>query len=394
MLKRWIIIGVALILALSLLPACVEEGTPTPTSTPTPTATPTPTGPVKLCGITSWTGPMGMSGAIGDVTMDLVEYQVNEVGGGMLGGRELDFYGCDARSTTAGCVACARQALYEDDASAIVWGGFSAADAYAISDFCEENELPYFLWGALPEDLCDRKFSVRTTQAMPSMMLIAEYMIKLFNPETVACLSTDTTDARLYTGGWVEVFEAAGVEVVYEEYVPPEMTDYTPQLTNIKSLNPDLLTIISTNEGYIAIAKQIVGLGGLGDTKILADPPAETAQGEEGAQGWYYWCLWYVGADTPGGKKLEEDYLALYGGPVYISLISFYYHCAWSAIHAIDQAGTTDRVKVAEAARSGNLAWEAPAGPLRFTTCGEPGTMPPFIVRIQDKGVVPVQIPE
>jgi len=337
---------------------------------------------------------MGMSGAIGDVTIDLVKYQVNEVGEGILGGRELDFYGCDARSTTAGCVACARQALFEDDATAVVWGGFSAADAYAISDFCEENELPYFLWGALPQDLCDRKFTVRCTQAMPDMLLIADDMIKLFEPNRVACLGLDTTDGHLYTEGWVGEFEAAGIEVIYEEYAPPETTDYTPYLTRIKSLNPDLLTIISTNEGYIAIAKQIIGLGGLGDTKILADPPAETAQGEEGAQGWYYWCLWYVGADTPGGIKLEEDYYALYGGPVYISLISFYYHCVWSAINAIELAGSTDRVKVAEAARSGNLAWEAPAGTIRFTTCGEPGNMPAFIVRIQDRGVVPVQIPE
>jgi ABC-type branched-subunit amino acid transport system substrate-binding protein len=394
MLRRWIIVGVALIVLLSLLPACVQQGTPTPGPSPSPTPTPTPTGPVKICGTTAWTGPMGMSGAIGDVTISLVEYQVNEVGGGLLGGRELDIIPCDSGSTTAGCVACARQALYEFDASAMVWGGFSAADADAISGFCEENELPYFLWGALPQDLCDKKFTVRCTQAMPSMMLIADDMIKLFNPKTVACLALDTTDGHLYTEGWIDKFKAAGIDVVYEEYAPPETTDYTPYLTRIKSLNPDLLTIISTNEGYIAIAKQIVGLGGLGDTKILCDPPAENSMSEEGAQGWYYWCLWYIGADTPGGIKLEQDYEALYGGPPYVSLIAFYYNCVWTAINAIKLADSADRLAVAQAARSGNLEWEAPSGNLQINTCGEPGTMPPFIVRIQDKGVVPVQIPE
>ena len=384
MAKTWIIVSIALIFALSLLPACAEGPTPTPTSTPT--------GPVKISGITAWSGPAGMSGAIGDVCIDLVEYQVNELQGGILGGRELDLIGCDSRSTTAGCVACARQALYEDDAVAVVWGGFTGADVNAILDFCEENGLPFFFWGSIPFDICDKKFAARNSLAINSMMTIADDTMKLLNPKTVAGLAYDTTDGHLFMNGWLEKLRAAGVEVLYEEYYPVDTMDFTPYLARIKSLNPDLLMTIATNEGYVYIAKQMYGLGGLPNTKVMADPPAETSMSEEGAQGWYYRALWYPGIDTPGGKKLEEDYYTLYKAKP-ISYIAYYYNCVWSAINAIELAGTTDRGKVAEAVHSGNLVWEAPPGIFHFNTCGEPGHIPGMYIQIVDRKLIPVEIP-
>jgi len=50
--------------------------------------------------------------------------------------------------------------------------------------------------------------------------------------------------------------------------------------------------------------------------------------------------------------------------------------------------------KIAEAARSGNLEWEAPVGTLHFTTCGEPGYIPPLFMQIRDRRIVPVPVPE
>jgi len=255
------------------------------------------------------------------------------------------------------------------------------------------GKRPYFFWGGIPMDICDKKFVTRNSLAMDSMMTIADDTMKLVKPKTVAGLAYDTTDGHAYMSGWLEKFEAAGVEVLYEEYNPTATTDFTPYLTTIKRLNPDLLMLISSNEGYVHIAKQMHGLGGLPDTVVMADPPAETAGAEEGAQGWYYRALWYPGVDTPGGKKMEEDYYALYKGSP-ISYIAFYYNCLWSAINAIELAGTTDRVKVAEAAHSGNLKWESPVGFLEFTTCGEPGHIPGRYIQIIDGKLVPVEIPE
>jgi ABC-type branched-subunit amino acid transport system substrate-binding protein len=392
MLKRWIIFGLTLICALSLLTACAPEVIPTPTLTPTPT--PTATGPVKIAGITAWSGPAGMSGAMGDVCMNLVEYQVNDLMGGILGGRELDLIGCDSRSTTAGCIACANQMLYEENVAAIAWGGFTGADALAIIDFSEENELPYFFWGGLPPNICDKKFCVRNSHSLQSITSFADDYIKLFHPETVACLAYDTADARAYMNGWIGKYEDSGAEIIYEEYNPPTTTDFTSYLTTIKHLNPDVLMLIQSNEGYVAMAKQVVGLGGLGDITVVCDPPVESAMSEEGAQGWYAYVFWYPGFPYSGTEKFEEDYKALYGVTPTVTFLALYYDCLWPAINAIELAGTDDRVKVAEAARSGNLEFESPTEFRRYDTCGEPGHLAGFYVQIKDKKLVPVQVPE
>ena len=385
MLKRWIMVGLVLILALSLLPACAEEVTPTPT----------PTGPVKIGGIAAWSGPAGMMGAMVDVCINLVEYQVNELGEGIMGGRELEVVKCDSRSTTAGVVACARQLLYEEEVATIVWGGWCAADAIAASDFAEEHEIPYFFYGGIPMDIADQKFTVRTSLSFESLMVVADDTIKLLHPKTVTCLALDSTDGRAFMKGWIERFEAAGIEVLYEEYHPVATTDFTPYLTRIKHLNPDLLMLQATIEGYVAIAKQIVGLGGLGDTEVMCDPPAEASMGEEGAQGWYVRTLWYPGLPYPGNKRYEEDYYALYKVKPSISFAVYFYNALWTAIHAIELAGTdTNRVKIAEAARSGNLEWETPIGLYQITPEGEPGSLATLYVQIQERKLIPVEIPE
>jgi branched-chain amino acid transport system substrate-binding protein len=349
---------------------------------------------VKIGGITAWSGVAGMSGALGDVCIDLVEYQVKEMGG-ILGGRELEVVRCDTRSTTAGAVACGRQLLYEDQAAAICWGGWCAADAQAVSEFAEEHELPYFFYGGIPADIADQKFTVRTTLSFESIMVVAGDTIKLLNPKTIACLAYDSTDGRAYMKGWIERFEAAGIEILYEEYHPVGTVDFTPYLTRIKHLNPDVLMLIATVEGYAAIAKQIVGLGGLGDITVMCDPAAEIAMAEEGAQGWYMRALWYPGLPYPGNKKYEEDYYALYKVKPTVSFTVFFYDALWTAIYAIELAGTdTDRVKIAEAARSGNVEWDTPIGHFQITPDGEPGLLPARYVQIQEKKVVPVEIPE
>jgi ABC-type branched-subunit amino acid transport system substrate-binding protein len=116
---------------------------------------------------------------------------------------------------------------------------------------------------------------------------------------------------------------------------------------------------------------------------------------EEGAQGWYIRTLWYPDLPYPGNKKYEEDYYALYKVKPTISFAVYFYNPLWTAIHAIELAGTdTDRIKIAEAARSGNLEWETPIGLYHITPEGEPGSLPPLYVQIQERKLAPIEIPE
>jgi len=61
------------------------------------------------------------------------------------------------------------------------------------------------------------------------------------------------------------------------------------------------------------------------------------------------------------------------------------------AHYTLELAGTdTDLVKIAEAARSGKLEWDAPQGRAHYTADGDSNLMPVF-ARIENKILVPVK---
>ena len=74
-------------------------------------------------------------------------------------------------------------------------------------------------------------------------------------------------------------------------------------------------------------------------------------------------------SDEPGMKTFEDAWVQKYGNVSSLEL-TYFYNCIWTAIKAIQLAGTDDPGKVAEALRSGNLEWDSAWGPLRFNAEG------------------------
>jgi len=220
---------------------------------------------------------------------------------------------------------------------------------------------------------------------------------KVLKVKTVAFLSTDLSDSRdripLYKAG----MEPNGVKTVYEQYVTLGTTDLTPYLTKIKYVNPDLLVIDSgNNEMLMTIATQIMELGGWGNTKVVTLAPGEFARARPGAQGWYVDAMWAAGSALPGAVKFERDYKAINGGMPLATHV-YYYNCLWTAIYAVELAGTdTDLVKIAQLARfSGKLEWDTPMGHAHYTaeSNGYP-QLRPTMCQIVDKQLVAVAMPE
>jgi len=188
--------------------------------------------------------------------------------------------------------------------------------------------------------------------------------------------------------------KAAGVKMTYEEYAPVGTVDFMPYLTKIKFDNPDALILeLYTQEGFVTIARQIMELGGWGEIKVMSLPSGDGAVRFPGAQGWYMLLLWLPGLEYPGSVKFLNDFQGMFGTaptPTHV----YYYNCLWTAIHAIELAGTdTDLVKIAQAARSGKLEWETPMGRARFTTEGS-AEMDLMLGHVEEGKLVPVPVPE
>ena len=95
-------------------------------------------------------------------------------------------------------------------------------------------------------------------------------------------------------------------------------------------------------------------------------------------------ALWLPGSDEPGMKAFEDAFTQKYGRLPNPTL-TYFYNCFWTAIKAIELAGTDDPGKVAEALRSGNLEWDSAWGPLRIGTDGI-GQVSMIVAQVQEGG--------
>jgi len=417
--KLWLVLIVLSLLVL-LVPACGGDGeektptatattTATPTATPTatatttatPTATATPTtsptsvisGPVKIGAIASWSGAMAVTGGLADKVIGLVEKQVKDRGG-ILGGREVKVVRYDNAGSVAQGAAGVKKLVYEDKVSAITMGGVSGAEFDAVADAAEEAQVLFVAFGTV-DDLEKYKFTVNgTVQRDAYIPQLVNFALKIVQPKTAAFLGAETTDSNVRIAGLKAGLEAAGIKTVYEQHFPAGTVDYSPYLTKIKYENPDFLFLDSgSNEFYVTVARQIVELGGWGNTKVLGTPALEYAKKQPSAEGWYEFALWVPGVEHPEAVKFYDGYKALYGSAPSSSQV-YNYNCLIVAIAAIELAGTdTDLVKIAEAARSGNLEVDTPMGRAHFTPDGQSG-LGVVIAQIKGGQLVLVNVPE
>jgi len=335
---------------------------------------------------------MSMAGVLYDKVINLVEDQVKNTGG-ILGGRDVKFIRSDDRGIVAESAAQAKKLILEDKITILTWGGISAACFNAVSDVAEQYKVPYVGLG-LMSGLAAKKYTAQLISYEVGISASADIIINYLKPKTVAILAYDASDMHDQMNGKEGVvglrerLESVGMHIVYEQYFPQDTMDLSPYITKIKYENPDLLFVYLNDVGQaVMINKEIMGQGGWGSIKFLSGTEPYTAPAAikiSSAVGTYSFLRWMAGSDEPGMKGFEDAYKQKYGKlPDYNQ--AYAYTDFWTAVKAIELAGTDDPVKVAEALRSGNLEWDSAWGPLRMDSNGS-GVFNNQVVQIQDGG--------
>jgi hypothetical protein len=241
--------------------------------------------------------------------------------------------------------------------------------------------------------LTDRPYTVRCTYSKSAQVgTVPDFVVKELKPKKIALLCEDEETMRAQLGIMKEQIQPAGVEIVYQEYVPYGTTDLSPYITNIKHKNPDVLIGYFSQENvYTTLFKQIMEQGGWGSIKFVSGSPASTsgtAVRQAGAEGTYHWALWIPGFSNPASQKFEQDFREKYGKAPAVHHANFYLPL-WGAIHAIELADSDDPQEIAQAARSGNLHWDTPAGPITILPNGETDMAGSMMV-VENGALVPV----
>jgi len=372
----------------------------TPAAT-TPKATPTLTvsnEPVKIGILISWSGPAAKAGILVDQLLKIVDKQLEERGGINVGGvmRPVKWVKYDDQTQVANAVAGYKKLVTQDKVSAVLFGGAVAASLTATSDTAEETHVPVFSVGSTPVDLSNRPYTIRCVypNATDIAPVVTDFALKQFKPKTAGILMAEMKDVRDRASVIKKIMEAAGVKIVYEQYAEITTSDFSPLLTRIKYENPDVLFVDSGGGDafFVAIQKQISALGGWGNIKFLGCSTSSTgpALKEAGADGTYHWTMWVPGQTNPGAKAFEEIWTKQYTETLTAGHVIIYYPF-WTAIKAIEMAGSDKPEDIQKAARSGNFVWEdAPGGPLKINADGTK-SMKGMVAFFKDGKLVPAQ---
>jgi len=398
---RFLLILMVLSLVVVLVSACGGDDndsdasfttSQTTTAMSTPLATTTTGGePVKIGVLTAWSGPAAMAGPFfADTSIKTVEKQVEDMWG-ILGGRPVEFIRGDTGGQVAGAVSAAIKLITNDNVSALAVGGASPAEMTAISELAEEERV-FFSCANSIVGIEDLEYTVEANMSsQASANELTDFLLELATPrpDTVGFLNWNDPDQRALVDHVKQNLEDAdaGIETVYDEYLDPSIMDLSPYLTQIKHADPDYIFVSIDTSQFMAMAKQIMELGGWGDIKVITVGTASSSIGMPGAEGWFVITSWHPAKDDPASVKFRENFETV-NGRTPTDMHVYFYNAIWTAVQAIEQAGTDDPVDVARFARSGNLEFDSPMGRAHFDTDGHSG-LGNMVLQIQDGTMVP-----
>ncbi len=214
--------------------------------------------PIKIGTIFSITGWAGFIGTPQKEVFTAMIDDINAKGG--IHGRPIEFYYEDDQSVPTNAVLAATKLIKDKKVVAIV--GTSTTDsALAIVPTCEQERIPFINSG--PAFIPFKKwiFSVGPGDSRGATHVI-DYAAKDLGAKRIALFNSSDAYGMLgYKIIMAELPKNPGASLVIHERFEASDTNMIPQLTKIKSANPDLIILFTTGGPGAVVAKNYKQLG-------------------------------------------------------------------------------------------------------------------------------------
>jgi branched-chain amino acid transport system substrate-binding protein len=203
----------------------------------------------------------GWAGFIGSAQKELFTAMIDDINAkGGIKGRPLEVYYEDDKSVPTNAVIAATK-LIKDKKIAVMVGTSTSDSAMAIVPVCEQEQTPFINCG--PANIPFKKwvFSVGPGDVIGSRHVL-DYAVKDLGAKRIALLyGSDAYGMLAYKVMTEELPKYPGVSIVAEERFEISDTNMVPQLTKLKSANPDVLILYTTGGAGAVIAKNYKQLG-------------------------------------------------------------------------------------------------------------------------------------
>ncbi len=197
-------------------------------------------GPVKIGWLGDRTGDFSVVGVQKFNAANLAVKELNDKGGIL--GREVQLIAEDAQSDNRRYQEMVRKLILQDKVD-VLHAGFTSASREAIRPIVDQNKMLYFYNNQYEGGVCDSWVfptgCVPDHQVVPFMPAIIEQ----FGPR-IYTIAADYNFGQLTAAWCKKVAEANGGEIIAEEFIPLDVSQFSSTITNIQEAQPDVLIVL------------------------------------------------------------------------------------------------------------------------------------------------------
>lgn len=219
----------------------------------------------KVGVITSLSGSEVVGGNVTKVGYDLWADAVNKKGGIKIGDKSYPVkmvYADDQSDAAAGANAAER--MITSEKVDFILGPYTSGVTMAVAPILEKYKVPMITGSAESPMIWKNKF-LYTFGTIPAVDLTAtsplEVLAKTANPpKTVAIIAVNDPFSSAVADSFKSSAEKNGIKVVKMDVVPAG-TDFTPLISAIKELNPDVVAVGGHETEHMQVIKAAKSLG-------------------------------------------------------------------------------------------------------------------------------------
>jgi len=163
--------------------------------------------------------------------------EINEEGGIL--GEEIEIFDPDPQSDNERYQELTERAILQENVDAL-WAGYSSATREAIRPIINREEQLYFYTTQYEGGVCDDTIFAVGATARQQLGAVTPYLAEEFG-EDIYIIAADYNFGQL-SGDWVNVIaDENGYNIVGEEYIPLDESDFGSVINRIQAEDPDFI---------------------------------------------------------------------------------------------------------------------------------------------------------
>jgi urea transport system substrate-binding protein len=320
-------------------------------------------GPIKIGWLGDRTGDFSVVGVQKFNAANLAVKELNDADGIL--GREVVLVAEDAQSDNRRYQEMVRKLILQDKID-VLHAGFTSASREAIRPIVDQNKMLYFYNNQYEGGVCDSW--VYPTGAVPDHQVVpfVPAVMELFGSRFYT-IAADYNFGQLTADWFKKTIEQQGGEVIGEEFIPLDVSQFSTSITNIQNAAPDVLIVLLVGIKQSSFYEQKNSAGmqvpmattinmGQGYEHLRFPPPA--------LNNMYVTVNFMEELAEDLGTDFPDRIRALYPDAEYVGMeAAAEYEGINLYAMAAELAGTTEKDAVRQALETG-ITFEGPAGPV------------------------------